>query len=153
MTKKKLNQKSNKQIIYVGGLVVVLAIAGLAFVLFGMEAEDCCAVDTPIEQGLIDPVQYQTQFVEAERQHFLLDVRTPEEFAAGHIAGAVNIPLQVLDQYLSDIPTDQTVVLYCRSGNRSDQAMGILRDAGYSDLYDIDGGTIAWTNNNLPLQR
>ena len=79
-------------------------------------------------------------------------MRTPEEFEAGHIAGAVNIPVQVLDQYLSRVPEDLDVVLYCRTGNRSQAAMEILNQAGYDNVYDIEGGTVAWAAQNRPLE-
>ncbi|MCU0514069.1 MAG: rhodanese-like domain-containing protein [Anaerolineae bacterium] len=82
--------------------------------------------------------------------HLLLDVRTPEEFAAGHIAGAVNIPLQSLEQNLSAIPQDMPVVLYCRSGNRSQQALQLLQPQGYSNLYDL-GGIIDWQAQGRPV--
>lgn len=66
----------------------------------------------------------------------LLDVRTPEEFAAGHANGAINIPVQVLASRLSEIPKDREVVVYCHSGRRSGQAAEILTNAGYR-VYDL----------------
>ena len=72
---------------------------------------------------------------------FLLDVRTPEEFTAGHIEGATNIPLDQLGGRLGDVPSG-AVVVYCRSGNRSGQAATLLCDAGY-DVYDL-GPMTAW---------
>ena len=67
----------------------------------------------------------------------LVDVRTAAEFAAGHALGAVNIPLDQVPSRLKDFgPTQGTVVLYCRSGNRSAHAAMILRQAGYSDVID-----------------
>src|SRR6187431_3814271 len=63
----------------------------------------------------------------------LVDVRTPSEFAAGHIAGALNIPLQQLDSRLTELqPKDTAVVLYCRSGSRSGSAARMLRNAGFA---------------------
>jgi phage shock protein E len=97
------------------------------------------------------PTQYQTDFVQVDQPHLLLDVRTPEEFAGGHIRGAVNISLQALPQRLAEIPQDQPVVIYCRSGNRSRQALHLLAQAGYTRLYDL-GGVIQWQAQGLPLQ-
>lgn len=68
---------------------------------------------------------------------FLLDVRTPEEFAEGHLPGAVNIPVQVLDQRMDEVPKDRSVVIYCRSGGRSARATGMLQAKGYKGLYDL----------------
>jgi rhodanese-related sulfurtransferase len=68
----------------------------------------------------------------------LVDVRTPAEFAAGHIPGAVNIPLQQLDSRLGELqPKDQAVVLYCRSGNRSSTAARVLKNAGFAAVHDL----------------
>jgi phage shock protein E len=62
----------------------------------------------------------------------LVDVRTPGEFAAGHIPGAINIPLQQLDSRLGELqPMDSAVVVYCRSGHRSGNAARRLKTAGF----------------------
>ena len=99
---------------------------------------------------IIGPKQYQSEFVTAAQPHLLVDVRTPEEFAGGHIAGAVNIPLQSLAQRMNEIPQDAPAVLYCRSGNRSATAAKMLAQAGYADVYDL-GGIIAWQSQGLAL--
>lgn len=96
----------------------------------------------------IDGQTYLAQF--ENTPHFLLDVRTPAEFAGGHIEGAANIAVETLQSRLSEIPRDQPVVLYCRSGNRSAQAAQILRDAGFTGIYDM-GGIIAWEQAGLPV--
>lgn len=68
----------------------------------------------------------------------LVDVRTPSEFAAGHIPGAINIPLQQLDSRLSELQAQDTpVVLYCRSGSRSGSAKRLLKNAGLAAVYDL----------------
>lgn len=103
-------------------------------------------------QQLLEPAGYQSQFVQPGRRHTLLDVRTPEEFAAEYIPGAINIPVQVLSEYLHEVPTGQPVVIYCRSGNRSKIAMQILAQAGHAELYDL-GGIIEWKAAGLPVQR
>lgn len=68
----------------------------------------------------------------------LVDVRTPAEFAAGHIPGAVNIPVQELEQRMGELePKSAALVLYCRSGNRSGRAARLLKGAGYEDVHDL----------------
>jgi len=70
----------------------------------------------------------------------ILDVRTPAEFAAGHVANAVNIPVQELAGRVGEVgPTNRAVVVYCRSGNRSAKATRILVDAGFGDVTDAGG--------------
>lgn len=66
----------------------------------------------------------------------LLDVRTPKEFAEGHVPGAMNIPVQDLGQRLSDVGAPRQVVVYCRSGGRSAAAAQLLRRAGH-DVLDV----------------
>lgn len=68
----------------------------------------------------------------------LLDVRTSTEYAAGHIAGAVNISVAGLATQLDAVgPRDRPVVVYCRSGKRSARAKRVLREAGFSEVYDL----------------
>lgn len=77
----------------------------------------------------------------------LIDVRTPQEFAAGHVEGAINIPVDQVGARLTEIKNlaagkDQTLVIYCRSGNRSAHAARALRAAGY-EVVDF-GPMSAW---------
>ncbi len=99
----------------------------------------------------INPQYYQQQFQKAKITHLLLDVRTPEEFAQERMAGAINIPLQVLAERLCDVPQDRPVVLVCRSGNRTKMAAQILTKAGYKNVYDL-GGLMQWKAAGLPVQ-
>lgn len=74
----------------------------------------------------------------------LLDVRTPEEFASGHIEGAVNIPVQELEGRMAELePKDRAIVVYCRSGARSSQAESMLEGAGYGKVHNL-GPMSAW---------
>jgi rhodanese-related sulfurtransferase len=77
---------------------------------------------------------------------FLLDVRQPEEFAQGHIDGAVLMPLGTLpDSYLK-IPKGVKLVVYCRSGHRSAQAVSFLLAHGYDKAVSLSGGYTAWAS-------
>ena len=71
----------------------------------------------------------------------IIDVRTAEEFAAGHFPGAINIPHEDIIQGIQEynVGKDQTVLLYCRSGNRSGQAEGRLQSAGFSGAKNVGG--------------
>lgn len=70
----------------------------------------------------------------------LLDVRTPEEVAAGSARGAVNIPVQELEQRLAELPRDKKIIVFCRSGGRSATAAGLLSAAGFdvADAATVD---------------
>lgn len=68
----------------------------------------------------------------------LVDVRTPQEFAAGHIKGAINIPVSELPGSLSRLGDKQTpLVVYCQSGNRSGKAVSFLRQRGFKQVLDL----------------
>jgi phage shock protein E len=74
----------------------------------------------------------------------LVDVRTPEEFAAGHIAGATNVPLQKLPEEAKHLAEEhKPIVVYCRSGLRSGAARRLLRQAGIAHVYDL-GAMSRW---------
>ena len=76
---------------------------------------------------------------EAEAPTFLLDVRTPEEFAAGAITGAINIPIDDLRSRLAAVPSDRLVVVYCAAGQRGYLATRMLRQHG-RDATNLSGG-------------
>lgn len=81
---------------------------------------------------------------------FLLDVRTPQEFAQdGRIAQATLIPLQELEQRLNELPTDKPIVCICRSGNRSAAACDLLRSRGF-ETVNVAGGMRAWKAAGYP---
>jgi phage shock protein E len=82
-----------------------------------------------------------------------LDVRTPEEYADGHIPGIVLIPLDELPNRIDEVPKDKTVVVTCRSGNRSAQAAEILRQAGYTNVHNMTGGITAWQQAGYPVEK
>lgn len=75
---------------------------------------------------------------------FLVDVRTPAEFSAGSVKGAVNIPLDKISGKLGKFKNKQNIVVFCRSGSRSGQAKSILERNGFQNV--INGGT--WQNVN-----
>jgi len=85
------------------------------------------------------------QRLDSEEEIVLLDVRTPEEYAEGHIPGSQLIPLQTLEEEAPNQLTDKDapIFVYCRSGNRSLEAAEILVEQGYTQVYDL-GGIINW---------
>jgi rhodanese-related sulfurtransferase len=88
--------------------------------------------------------------VEAAYSQFI-DVRTPEEFNAGHAYRAKNIPLDTLAQNLDKLEKNEPVYLICQSGRRSMQAATMLNDAGFPQTINITGGTNAWQAAGLPM--
>lgn len=122
-------------------ILVIVAIFVIAFLIFNFIRQRSTSVSTGVTS--IQPQEYQQQFKQPNKTHMLIDVRSPEEFAGEHIAGAINIPVQALQQRLNDVPQDRPVVLICRSGNRTKMAAQILTRAGYTNIYDL-GGLMQW---------
>lgn len=85
----------------------------------------------------------------------VLDVRTPEEYAEGHIDGAELIDFYdstFADQIAALDPGEEYLV-YCRSGNRSGQAVALMQELGFEQVWDLDGGVVAYDAAGLPLVR
>ena len=82
-----------------------------------------------------------------------LDVRTPGEFSEGHIEGALLIDFQSgnFENEIASLDKTKTYAVYCRSGNRSGQAVKVMSDAGFNNLYNLNAGVIDWANAGLPL--
>lgn len=74
-----------------------------------------------------------------EEGAFLVDVRTPGEFAGGHVKGSVNIPLDNLQTQISQFKDKKHIIVFCRSGNRSGMAKNILEQNGFKNV--VNGGT------------
>ncbi|ABE52464.1 rhodanese-like domain-containing protein [Methanococcoides burtonii] len=81
---------------------------------------------------------------------FLLDVRTESEFNSGHLEGAVNIEVSQLGTRLNEAPADKVILVYCRTGVRSVRASKTLVNAGYTDVYNMKGGIMAWMSAGYP---
>lgn len=89
----------------------------------------------------------------AEEGTVVLDVRTPAEFAQGHLPGAVNIDLQSADfpERIGELDQDERYAVYCQSGNRSGQALATMVGEGFSDVAHLQGGIGAWQAAGLPV--
>jgi rhodanese-related sulfurtransferase len=127
-------------------LVVALAACG------GSSAATAPAASTPAGAGTPAPPAALPAEVDvakaAELQAtgaFLLDVREPDEWAAGHIDGATLIPLGQLPARVAEVPPDRQVVVVCHSGNRSAKGRDVLLGAGYPSVTSMAGGMTAWT--------
>jgi rhodanese-related sulfurtransferase len=80
----------------------------------------------------------------------LLDVREPSEFAAGAIAGAVNIPVNEVERRLNELPKDREIVVMCHSGRRSSRVTLALNGLGYQNAVNLTGGMAAWSQRIEP---
>ncbi|TCS37808.1 rhodanese-related sulfurtransferase [Paucimonas lemoignei] len=85
----------------------------------------------------------------------VLDVRSAEDFANGHIRGALNIPLQDLPKRVGELEKSRakTIIVVCQSGVMSAKASAQLDKAGFKDVYSLTGGLTAWQGQGLPVAK
>jgi len=76
---------------------------------------------------------------------YLLDVREPDEWEAGHAPGAHHVPMMEIPARMSEVPTDTEVVVVCRSGGRSGQVVSYLMGNGWDNVRNLDGGMQSWS--------
>ncbi len=140
-TQAKQKKKNNMSVwTWVGiGMVVVVAVA---LVYFLIPRQGAGAM--PAEISVSDA------YAKRDAGAFILDVRQPEEWDQVHIPGATLIPLGELQSRLSEVPSDQEVVVVCRSGNRSQEGRNILKNAGYEQVTSMAGGVNQWQAAGYP---
>jgi glyoxylase-like metal-dependent hydrolase (beta-lactamase superfamily II)/rhodanese-related sulfurtransferase len=80
-----------------------------------------------------------------------VDVRAPHEYAAGHIAGSVNVPLNRLAERMQELPADRAILVHCAGGYRSSIAASLLNQRGFNRVSEITGGITGWETAKLPL--
>lgn len=121
----------------------VIALIAAAFLLAGCSSTSS-AIDLSVKEFSAKA---------AEPGVVTLDVRTPAEFAEGYIEGARLIDFQSgnFEQEIATLDKNATYAVYCRSGNRSGQAVRVMQDAGFTNVFNMNGGVIDWANAGLPL--
>jgi rhodanese-related sulfurtransferase len=110
-----------------------------------------CSTRTSTE-GALSPTQA-AAWIKEERQLQLIDVRSEPEYASGRLAGGKLIPVQEIEDRLSEIDPKLPVLLYCRSGSRSATALKVLHAHGYGEAKHLQGGIIAWRAARLPITK
>lgn len=134
----------------VAAVLLAVALAGASVALSGCSADPAlssvtAATSAPAADSALPPAD----FAAAAKMPgtTVLDVRTPSEFAAGHLPGAVNIDLSAADFEARITALDKRApyAVYCHSGNRSAAALQLLDAAGFTAAYHLAGGISAWT--------
>jgi phage shock protein E len=107
------------------------------------------------ERSSIEPDSVARRIAWADRSLVVLDVRTPAEYAEGHVPGAINIPHTELAARIGELSGAKAkdVVVYCRSGNRTSQALEVLRGAGFTRLYHMQGDYLRWSADRRPVTK
>lgn len=145
MTKKlkKTKQKSNKfnTWLILGGIVIISLV-----VLFGFQLGNTVVADVPLQVNVREAYEMREAGV------FVLDVREPHEWDTVHIPGATLIPLGELENRLEELPTNQDILVVCRSGNRSATARDVLLKTGFENVTSMAGGMIDWVNQSYETE-
>jgi phage shock protein E len=128
----------------IGRIVLATAVA-MMFTVVAI-AEETAKVDQPTLLKRING---------ADSSLVILDVRTPEEFAAGHVPGAINIPYTHLPARISEVPNaaDKDIVVYCATGVRAERAASRFRENGFTRLLHLDGDMKQWQENQRPVEK
>jgi len=102
--------------------------------------------------SVVDSNKFEQQMKESSSQ--IVDVRTPEEFKEGHITNAVNMNVtgDDFEKQIESLDKEKPVMVYCKSGGRSARAASILKEKGFKNVYDLDGGIIGWNKANKPIE-
>ena len=122
-------------------MLTLLAVIA-TFILVMVTAAGCSSNGPTYKQISQDEAM---QMMQDETDYLIVDVRRPDEFAEAHIAGAINVPNEgITDEMPEELPdTDQILLIYCRTGNRSKEASRKLADIGYTKVYEF-GGIETW---------
>ena len=89
--------------------------------------------------------------LERNKNVFLLDVRTPQEFQQASLKGAVLIPIGEIERRLKEVPKSRPVLVYCAVGSRSRSAADFLARQGYAEVYTMSDGIVGWYRNGFPI--
>lgn len=127
-------------------LALILALAAPTLALAGCVGGDS-AFDT-------EPTARWKERLEATPEAFILDVRTPQEYAAGHIPNSTLIPHTDIQVRADELPPDKStpIFVYCRSGSRSTAASATLAELGYTNIVNMRGGFPDWARAGYPTQ-
>lgn len=139
------NRKQPNLLLIGGGLLLVVALIATA-ALFLRQPSPTAAVSSA---GLPNEVSVAEAASLRDEGAFILDVRTPEEWADFHIPGSTLIPVDELESRVNEVPRDQQVVVVCRSGNRSAVGRDILKQANFESVTSMAGGLNAWRADGL----
>ena len=138
------------------GLMMVLGACGAPAAEAPAAASEAEAPAEVADAPLDLPVNIDVQTVSEIKDRddvVVLDVREQWEYDEGHIPGVVHLPMNEVPARLDEIPTDQTVVLTCRSGNRSGQVTKFLEENGFDNVHNMEGGIVAWQNAGYDVEQ
>lgn len=140
--------------IILGGVVLLISILFLSSnVCIACNLSD---LDDEHEQKLIiETISSDkfNEFIEAREDAVLIDIRTPEEFASGHIEGAINIDFYSpsFRDELASLDKTTPYLIYCRSGSRTGETLNVMMSMTFREVYDLKGGINSWMRNDYDV--
>ncbi|MFN7044073.1 MAG: rhodanese-like domain-containing protein [Flavobacterium sp.] len=124
-----------------------IKVLSLMFLFLGVTS---CLKNQADGVQVLDVVKYEKKMTQPDVQ--LVDVRTPEEFSEGHLENAVNIDVTAdgFDAKVASLDKEKPVMIYCKSGGRSAKASARLKELGFKNITDLEGGITNWNSENKP---
>jgi len=135
-------------------LLLPLLILVLALAACGGQADTTDAPSSAIDLETL-PLEVDVQTVndiKGLEEVYVLDVREQYEYDEKHIPGVTLLPMSEIQNRLDEIPTDKEVIVTCRSGNRSGQVTQFLKQNGYDNVHNMQGGIVAWEEAGFPVE-
>ena len=125
-----------------------IKVLSLMFLLLGFTS---CLKNQADGVQVLDAAKYEKKMTQPDVQ--LVDVRTPEEFSEGHLENAINIDVTAddFDAKVVGLDKEKPVMVYCKSGGRSARASARLKELGFKNISDLEGGITNWTNEDKPV--
>jgi rhodanese-related sulfurtransferase len=122
-------------------------VLSLVFLFFGVTS---CLKNQTVGVQVIGVAKYEQKMAEPNTQ--LIDVRTPEEYSEGHLVNAINIDVNAddFDAKVASLDKEKSVMVYCKMGGRSAKAATRLKELGFKNITDLDGGITNWKSENKP---
>ena len=132
-----------------------VAVFWLALVILGLAFAAQVEAGSRLSDVTVDQARELLRARSGKSNFVILDVRTPEEFAEGRLAGAVNVNLlaQDFETRLGQFDRSKTYLVYCRTGNRSTRAIQIMKRLGFQSVLHMADGIVVWQKRGFPLAK
>jgi rhodanese-related sulfurtransferase len=148
--RKRRTKKTIKRSVHPSWMGIAFAIAGV--IIIGLVAFSILTKpSSPAAANIAGVISVEEAFDKYQAGGHLLDVRTSDEWEEYHIPDTNFIPLEELTQRINEVPKDVSIVVVCRTGNRSQAGRDLLIDAGYTQVVSMAGGLQSWRNMGYPI--
>lgn len=144
----------NKKYTIISGItLLIIFLVGIGFYSFNKQNNETSTLGAESIVKNMSPDEFDQAIKSGEYK--LIDVRTADEYNQGHLSNAFQIDFyqaQEFNKYLDSLDKNEKYLLYCRSGNRSGQALNIMKQKGFVNVSDLSGGISAWSAAGFPIE-